>query len=346
MKDRLLRFAPKVGYPFFYLFVFVVAFFLLFPFDKLKEKLVATFNAQQRGTSSPTELAIESLDSSWFTGVKARGIRLVLPPSASDKTPATLHIDEARARISLVRLLGGVTSIGFTLHAFEGDILGTFEITGKDRAIDLTFDSVDVSKVEPLAASIGFPLGGTLGGSLSLALPGGRASKGNGSLNLEIKDLVAGTGSDLNVKTPLGPFTLPKLRVGTLSVVGDAKDGILKLTKVSAGGADVDVTGEGRVQLRENAPDARLDAVLKFRINDSYRTKNDKTKLLFGAPGSKGKPMLEANAKIAKSKTADGFYALRVGGTLAKPDIQPSVAAAASATPTVTPSTASDTSSD
>ena len=67
----------------------------------------------------------------------------------------------------------------------------------------------------------------------------------------------------------------------------------------------------------------RLEVSLKFKINDGYRNKNDKTKMLFGSPGSKEKPMLEMDAKMAKSKTPDGYYGLKVGGTLAKPDVQP-----------------------
>ena len=37
-------------------------------------------------------------------------------------------------------------------------------------------------------------------------------------------------------------------------------------------------------------------------------------------PGGKEKPMLEMDPRMAKSKTADGFYGLKIGGTLAKPD--------------------------
>jgi hypothetical protein len=33
--------------------------------------------------------------------------------------------------------------------------------------------------------------------------------------------------------------------------------------------------------------------------------------------------MLEMDPKMGKSKTPDGFYALAVKGTLAKPDVQP-----------------------
>jgi type II secretion system protein N len=324
MKERLKRIAPKVGYPLFYLFALVVFLSWTFPYDKLKERIVTTFNAQQRTSSAPTELQIEELDSSWLTGVKAKGVKLISPSADPTKAPTEIKIDEARARISLLGLLVGNKDVSFRIDAFGGSIKGTFEDSGKERAIDITFEDVDLGKIDAIGANVGFPLEGKLGGTLKLQLPEGKASKGNGTVNLEIKDMYAGNAKELTVKTPLGPFTLPRLKVGNFTVTGDAKDGILKITKASASGGDVDVNGDGRVQLREMATDAHLDVALKFKINDGYRNKNDKTKMLFGAPGSKDKPMLEMDPRMAKSKTADGFYGMKVGGTLAKPDAQPS----------------------
>jgi hypothetical protein len=78
--------------------------------------------------------------------------------------------------------------------------------------------------------------------------------------------------------------------------------------------------------MREVATDAHLDANLKFKLNDAYRNKNDKTKMLFGAPGSKEKPMLEMDPKMASAKNDAGFYQLRITGTLAKPDVRPNAA--------------------
>jgi type II secretion system protein N len=323
MKERLRRILPKVGYPLFYLFALAIFLSWTFPYDKLKERIVTTFNAQQRGSSMPTELQIEDLDSSWVTGVKAKGVKLISPSSDATKPPAEIKIDEARARISLLGLLIGNKDVSFRIEAFGGIIKGSFEDSGKERDIDVTFEDVDMGKIDAIAANVGFPLDGKLGGTLKLQLPEGKASKGNGAVNLEVKDMYAGNAKELTVKTPLGPFTLPRLKVGNFTVTGDAKDGILKITKVGASGGDVDVTGDGRVQLREVATDAHLDVNLKFKINDGYRNKNDKTKMLFGAPGSKEKPMLEMDQRMAKSKTSDGFYGLKVGGTLAKPDPQP-----------------------
>lgn len=322
-KERLKRLAPKLGYPIFYLFCLVIFLSWTFPYEKLKERIVATFNAQQRSSAHPQELQIDELDSHFLTGVKARGVRLISPALEQGKSPSVISIDEARARISILGLIVGNKDVSFRIDGFDGVIKGTYEESSKSRDIDVNFDGVDVARIDAIAANVGFPLEGKLFGSLKLTLPEGKASKGNGTINLEIRDMYAGNQKELTVKTPLGPFTLPRLKVGVFTVIGEAKDGVLKLTKIGASGGDVDVTGDGKVQMREVATEAHLDANLKFKINDAYRGKNDKTKMLFGNPGGKEKPMLEMDPRMAKAKGSDGFYGLRVGGTLAKPDVQP-----------------------
>jgi type II secretion system protein N len=327
-KERLKRFGPKAGYPVFYLFCLVIFLSWTFPYEKLKDRIVTQFNAQQRNSQHPQELQIDELDSFFLTGVKAKGVRIISPPTEPGKAPSVISLDEARARISLLGLLIGNKDVSFRVEAFDGVIKGTFEDTGKARDIDITFDGVDVGRIDSIAANVGFPLDGKLFGTIKLNLPEGKASKGNGNIALEIKELNAGNQKELTIKTPMGPFTLPRLKVGNFNVNGEAKDGVLKLTKIAASGGDVDVNGDGKVQMREVATDAHLDVNLKFKINDGYRGKNEKTKLLFGAPGSKEKAMLEMDPKMSRAKTSDGFYGLRVGGTLARPDVQPGGGAA------------------
>lgn len=322
-KERAKRIAPKLGYPVFYLVCLVIFLSWTFPYEKLRDRIVTQFNAQQRTSSHPQELQIDELDSSFLTGVKAKGVRIISPPTEAGKAPSVISIDEARARISLLSLLVGNKDVSFRVDAFDGTIKGNFADTGKSREIEVNFDEVDVGRVDAITANVGFPLDGKLTGQIKLNLPEGKASKGNGTIALEIKEMNAGNQKELTIKTPMGPFTLPRLKVGNFTINGEAKDGVLKITKVAASGGDVDVSGDGKVQMREVASDAHLDVNLKFKINDAYRNKNDKTKLLFGTPGGKDKAMLEMDPKMSRAKTSDGFYTLRVGGTLAKPDVQP-----------------------
>jgi type II secretion system protein N len=332
------RVLPKLGYPLFYLFCLLIFISWTFPYEKLKDRIVTQFNVQQAKSRNPQELQIDELDSSFITGVKAKGVRIISPPTEQGKAPSVITIDEARARISLLSLLIGNKSISFKVEAFDGIIKGDFFDSGKNREMEINFDNVDVARVDIIAANIGFPLDGKLNGSIKLTMPEGKASKANGTIDLEIKEMNAGNAKELPIKLPTGgTFKLPRLKVGTFNINGEAKDGVLKVTKIVAQGGDVDISGDGRVQLREVANDAHLDVNLKFKINDAYRKKTDVTKSLFGEPGSKSPALIDLDPKMKNAKGSDGFYALRVGGTLGKPDVRPGAGGASSAPPSPLP---------
>jgi type II secretion system protein N len=153
-----------------------------------------------------------------------------------------------------------------------------------------------------------------------LTIPEGKASKGVGSIALEIKDAAVGDGK-AKIKNALA---LPRVNIGTLTFAAEAKDGVLKITKFVAGGSDLDVQGEGRITMRELATDSLLDLQIRFRINDAYRAKSDLTKTLFGAPGSTAPSLFDmADPKIKQSKRPDGFYGWSFRGALSRPEISP-----------------------
>ena len=110
--------------------------------------------------------------------------------------PSLIAIDEARARISVLGLLIGHRNVSFRIDAFDGVIKGTYEESSKSRDIDVEFDGVDMARVDAIAQNVGFPLDGKLNGELKLALPEGKASKGNGNVNLVVNDMAAGKGAE------------------------------------------------------------------------------------------------------------------------------------------------------
>lgn len=319
MKERVKSIGAKVGYFVFFFFAFFVCVSWTFPYDKLKERLVSSFNAQQRASSSQQELAIDELDSSFITGVKATGVHLFMPPVEPGKPPVELKLDEVRARVSILSFLVGNKDVSFKIKSFDGVIDGEFVDKGKERLIKVEFDGVDVSKLEIVGQQLGVPLEGKLFGQVDLRLPEGKASKGSGTVNLEIRDLAVGDGK-AKIK---GLLELPKLTVGALKFDAEAKEGILKVSKFGAGGKDVELSGEGRIQMRELANDSGLDMSAKFKVNDNYRGKNDKTKSLFGAPGSSIPPLFELDPTVKRAKTPDGFYSFQVRGQLGKPQFLP-----------------------
>jgi type II secretion system protein N len=320
LRERLKLWGPRIGFPLFYLFAFAVFASWTFPYDKLKERIVVTFNAQQRASGAQQELQIDEMGSSFVTGIKAKGVRLLSLPPEPGKPPIVLVIDQAKARISLLPLLIGHRNVSFHLEAFNGEIDGSFEEHGKDRVVEVELKAVDLTKVEPLTATLGVPIDGKLSGTVNLTMPEGKASKGSGSVAFEGADVAIGDG-----KAKLkGALALPKLTVGNLSFAAEAKEGVLRITKFGAGGKDVELTGDGRIQMRELATESICDVNVKFKINDGYRTKSDITKSLFGAPGSNAPALFElADPKVKQAKRPDGSYAFHMRGLLGRPDFEP-----------------------
>ena len=320
MKERVLKYLGPVGVPLLYVVCLALFASLTFPYRRLKEHIVGDFNAGQRASGGVQELQIDDMSGYWLSGVRLSGLTLLTASGEVGKAPTKIEIEDATARYSLLPLLIGSSDMNFDAHAFGGEASGSYDVAGKDRSVDVTLDSIDVGNLQPLVDMLGVPVGGKLAGTVHLTMPEGKASKGTGSVSLEIQDTSVGDGK-AKIK---GALALPKIEVGTLTFAADAKDGVLKITKLVAGGKDLEVQGDGRITMRELATDSLLDVQIRFRINDAYRAKSDLTKSLFGAPGSSAPALFEmADPKIKMSKRSDGFYGWSFRGPLSRPEIFP-----------------------
>jgi type II secretion system protein N len=321
--ERLKRIAPKLGYPLFYLVCLVVFASWVLPYGRLRDRLVAQFNALQKPGAGAQELQIEELTSSWLTGIKAKGVHLFIAPSDSTKPPAELKVDEARARFSILSALIGNRSLTFSVDAWDGHIDGSYSESGKEREVEVEIKAVDLGQADALAVMLPVPLDGRLSGTVKLAMPEGKATKGSGTVALDIDNGAVGKGKDFELDLgKMGKLTLPRLNLGALSLQAEAKEGILRVNKVAASGKDVDLNGEGRIQMRELATDSIADINLSLKIADAYKTRNEKTKSIFGEPG-KGGGLLDFDPKVKSMKKPDGSYAIRLTGPLSKMSTMP-----------------------
>lgn len=319
MKERLKKIARIAAYPLVYLVAFVLFALMTFPFDRLRDRVVIGFNEEQRKTGGQQELFIESMSGYWLTGVTAKAVRVVAASSDPAQPPSELVLDEARARLSILPLLVGRQTVTFSIKSFGGTVEGEFTISGKDRSVDVELKDIDIGKVSPIADVVGLPMEGKLGGTVRLSMPDGKAAKGTGTVAFDIRDVAIGDG-----KAKLrGALALPRLSVGTVVFSADAKEGVIKLNKFGATGRDLDLQGDGRIQMRELATESQCDMNLRFKFNDSYRNKSEITKTLFGAPGSSIPPLFEMDPKIKSAKRPDGFYGFHLRGKLSKLEIEP-----------------------
>ncbi len=317
MIARLRKLAPWIGYPAFYLVAFVLFAYLTFPFDRLRDRAIVAFNEDQKKTGGTTQLEVDHIDSYWFSGLDARGVRIISPASVNfdgTKKPASeLDIDRATVRVALLPLLIGRIKINFHVEMIGGTIDGSTEKVGEDRNFDIELAKLSVGDFSPVVSALGLPMGGELQGHVSLAMPEGKLSKANGSINLTIADFSVADGKTKIKDT----IALPRMNVGDLELQCDVADGLLKVTKFAAAGQDLDFSADGKLTLRDTFAESQADLYVKFRFSDKYKNKDDKTRALFGAPGSNVPALFEiADPRLKQSKRPDGFYSWRAWGLL------------------------------
>ncbi len=338
MSPRLKKILKAAAYPLFYFTVLTIFILVTFPYERLKDRIVAEFNARQPAGEG-TRLTIEEMSGYWLTGVEAQGVTLTTPPPApapgaeepsKPREPKVVTIDDVHARVSFFRLLFGTVHVNFGAEAFGGEISGYTSDSGDARTIFVELEGVGVGDLPILPDVVGLPLKGALSGVVDLRLPESKLSKAEGKIEMRIADLTVGDGKAKIRDT----IALPALAVGELELVSEVTDGRLKVDKFGAKGADIEVIADGSVRLREPFDTSLAELSLRFSFSDGYKNKNDMTRGLFGAPGSTMPGLFDLDPKTKSAKRPDGFYAWRLTGPLGRLDPQPApMGATGAATP-------------
>jgi len=344
VKEKLLRVLKLSLYPAFYMVCLLVFGYLTFPFDRLKDRLLSEITKQSSGKGAPT-VTIDKLDSYWLSGAEVSGVRITLPADdksasglggskgfgamggfggaakAEPTTDSVIEVTEAHARARLLPLLLGRVQLDFWASVFGGEVEGTAPAGTSKGDVELLISEVKLGEIDPLQNLLGIPIDGKVNGELSLSPTDGKFSKASGKLAISIKGIVVSDG-----KTKIqGLLAIPPAKIDELAMVGEAEKGVLKITKLTANGPDLELDGDGKINVREPWGNSSIDLYIKFRFTDAYRGKDATTKSILGEPGSTAPPLIEMQvAKLKKAKRPDGFYGFHIHGKLNKPEFTPS----------------------
>ncbi|MFO0592533.1 MAG: type II secretion system protein GspN [Polyangiaceae bacterium] len=337
MKEKVLRVLKLLPYPAFYVFCLFLFGYVTFPFDRLKDRILSEIAKQSKGAKSAPTVTMEHLDSYWLTGVEVENVKVRIPADPSppkggfgafgmgaksepDKD-AVIDVREAHARARILPLLIGRVQLDFWASVFGGEVSGTAPAGTSKGDVELKIEDAKLSEVEMLQSLLGIPVDGKINGSLSLSPVDGKFAKANGKVDLSVKGFVAGDGK----AKVMGMLAIPAAKIDDLVISGEAEKGVLKITKLSAPGPDIEIDGDGKITLKENLGDSQLDLYVKFRFTDAYRGKDGTTKSILGEPGSASTPLIDSTVpQLKKAKRADGFYGFHIHGRLKKPDFTPS----------------------
>jgi type II secretion system protein N len=332
------------GYPLFYLFCLSLFFRWTFPYDRLKQTVIAEFSKGQAGPN-PLRLEIDSLSSYGLLGfgAKATGIHLsggafAKPGAALPKAGATASapvstavpaaeattIESLGVSVSLLGLLLGRTNVKFSADAFGGEVRGSVKDSSAARDLQVTLADLDLGQVPMLGGVVGLPLGGTLQGRLELAAPERSTLQSEGTLSLLAQGITVGDGKAKIRDT----IALPRLNAESLTIEGSIKRGRLTFEKFALTGGDLELEALGTLDLREPFSQSLVNLQLEFRFSDRYKSKSDLTRGLFGDPKTKAPGAFDLDPQNRRARNeATGGYGWRITGTAGNLTTQPEAGA-------------------
>jgi len=331
MTPRVKKWLAWTGYPLAYLGLLACFARLTFPFDRLRDRIVNEFNANQGPTS---RLKIGEMSGYWLSGVEAEGVAITQIPkpklgeTTPESKPKTIKVDSAHVSVSLLRLLVGTVGVSFGADTFGGQLSGTVSNSSSEQTFDLSLEGLDVGQMPIFDDLVGLPMKGGLAGQIELALSERKWTNADGKMKLTLHGLKVGDGK----AKVLNAIALPEVNVGSVTVSATVEAGRLKIEKLAAKGADLELIVEGGARLRDPVGSSMLDLNLRFKFSDAYRGKNETTRALLGEPGSKTPALFDMTPQVQKSKRPDGYYGWRVTGTLDRPVFEPSAGASPAGT--------------
>lgn len=322
MKERLLALRPLllrvVGYPLFFGFFFLTFLYYTFPYDRLRETIIAAVEAPRtsatgRVTQSNMELSIGSLSPTFLPGLEARDVTVTSLPTRPGDHPTTMHLDKVRVRVSLFALLVQTASVHFAIEGMGGEIVGDVSASiGKTnpglRDLKVTLTDVRVGELAPLVAMVGLPIGGRLSGEVELAVPDGAVNQSEGQVRLTVAALTVGNGQAQYQIPHFGGVTVEQIRAGDLAFNVNIRRGAAVLDRVGAHSAEFDLQMDGRIDMRPNFGESPMNLGVRFRLTDVYRNKSEQAGRILS--------VMDMAPDLRRARRPDGLLAFRCTGTV------------------------------
>jgi type II secretion system protein N len=300
MSDRARRLLKIAAMATFGWVVFLTVFVLTLPYGRVKDYLVVL--ADQQGY----DVEVKSLGPALGLGIRARDITIASRPSDGGK-PTRIAVPVARLHWSLLGALAGRQTFQVSASLFGGDVDVETSRSKSESGLHVSAKEIDLSDLPWVKAAINLPLFGTLDLKLEEKMPGLRASATVGSLTWTCSDCAVGDGKAKLViaNNPLlaEGLGLPKIRLGDFVGRVAIDKGVGHLQGVQAKSPDGEIYVEGEIKLADHLASSSLDLYIRFKLSDTLLKSSEKLRTIIQFAASGG-------------KRPDGFYGLRLSGTL------------------------------
>ena len=356
LRDKVKQYGPYVGYSAFFLVALLFFAYWTFPYDRVRDSIVADFEKQQRVPpgGARQSLSIGKLEPSWLTGVVLKDVNLTSTPQDPTKPSSILHADEIKLRVSFGTLFSETKDLTFSATALGGTINGSVTHTKTpnaspakpadnakdpgpryDRVVKIELADLALNEIAPLRDAVGAGLSGTLRGTIDVTLGESRLDKAIGTIALEIENFGLPGENDPEAsdacKAPSAPkpcetrrvhFKVPALKAffskDEIALPPIAIGNMPIQVSIKNGVARIDKMSAGGKDLEVN-----LDGQVSLREMLGDSDANLGLRFKFNESYKKKNPaaegvlmLLDNEPKLKAGKRADGFYGLRLVGLL------------------------------
>lgn len=270
MASSKLKVVRKIfAYGGFFILAVIVAFFLTFPYDALKDR--ARLEADKAGYF----VRMASMGPGFFA-IRAKGIELS-KKSDADPPPSPLKVESVSAGPTLFPPGAGVTA-----KLFGGTV--AVKISGLSN-IHVRIDADDLNLASPdLKEFSGIDFAGMLEAHVDLTLPRVPVGAGpaepdlgqaTGTVSLDAKGLAVNGGTMTMVIPQFGPeptpLDLPKIVVGDLSGKIKFEKGAGTIEKFEAKSADLELQATGTLKLAKRLEYTEPAIEVRFKPDPEFQ---------------------------------------------------------------------------
>lgn len=292
--SRGRKIAKIVGY--ILLFIFSLVFFLLLKFP---DSLLTSYTLTKLNETTPYRWQAEQVKVRFFFLPHIHFEKLELEPKfpGAGMSLAFQWIDVYPSLFSMIPTGGAITpAASFSAEAYGAKLKGSVNMAA-NSSFSLRAENVDLSKLTPLTDQGIFLKGILTDAKIELDMEGQKLARSDGSVSF--------TGKAFQVDPAAfnAPMPLPFLDLGAVTGQAKVQKGKLHIEKLQIGDAskDIDLKVDGDIQLADPVNFSRME--LKLRLKPA-----DKLKVAI--------PALDGMLGALAAKRADGYWGMRLNGTL------------------------------
>ena len=293
MKFNLKTIFKYSGYVAFGLFIFFFFTFLNFPYNKLKDRFFTQIEQQSGLAIDADELRTTMTLGIVLTGVTVTHRTLDIP---------TIHIDHLKVSPSLLSLMTLRPKIGFQMGLKQGELSGFFQAKGiQKQRFGLDMEEIQI-KSDLIKQQTNLDISGLLNGDIEMEGNLQNIGSIEGTTQIRLNNFTIG-------KTAVMNMGIPEIKLSKVVLDGNLKQQKFTVQKLELGGPteDLEASAKGDIAVNpRNLMGSNLNLTLQFKISKKLQ---DEFAMFL--------PF------IANSLGPDGFYRIKITGSLSAPLANP-----------------------